>query len=282
MLFAPEQATVSPKAKAPRVWVCLAGNRASKQATVEAVSAMVHEMTKIPSHAVLRYFDCWGRAQGIRDFLHDQGITFTDERIEKVEATDGRWLQRQVDKPATLNAFRALPVLEWGDQQIEQTEAISLFLTLETEFIAANDTANLVRHASVFSFAHQDLLLPMALFLWTPIFHPEKDIKVHTEQNAQLIEKRAPAISKYIEGATGDFLFGERPSIADCSLFNAGLAAELLFGERFTWGSKQVLDWKARMHERLSSHPKWKERPTDVSGSPVEDELREELRSKMR
>lgn len=234
-------------------------------------------MTKIPPHAVLRYFDCWGRAQGIRDFLNDQGITFTDERIEKIEATDGRWLQRQADKPATLNAYRALPVLEWGDQRVEQTEAISLFLTLETGPIARDDSMNLVRHASAFSFAHQDLILPMALFLWSPIFSPEKDLKTQAEQNAQLIEKRAPAISKYIEGAKGSFLFGDVPSIADCGLFSAGLAAELLFGRRFTWGSKQVLDWKARMHERLAAHPSWKERPTDISGSPVEDDLREKL-----
>lgn len=234
-------------------------------------------MTAHPKSTTLRYFDCWGRVQGIRDFLHDRRIPFKDERIEKVEATDGRWLKRQADKPATLNTFRALPVLEWGPDRIEQTEAISLFLTLETGFIAASDTRNLVRHASAVSFAHQDLFLPMALFLWAPIFNPEKELKAQAEQNAQLIANRAPALSKYIEDGTGDFIFGDTPSIADCSLLNAGLAAELLFGQRFSWGSKKVLDWKARMLERLSAHPSWSARPTDISGSPVEDDLRAQM-----
>lgn len=238
---------------------------------------MLPSMTDLPNHTLLRYFDCWGRAQGIRDFLNDQGIPFTDERIEKVEATDGRWLQRQADKPATLNAFRALPVLEWGQERVEQTEAISLFLTLKTGLISTSDTSNLVRHASAFAFAHQDLFLPMALFLWTPIFSPEKDLKTEAEKNAQLIETRAVAISKYIEQATGSFLFGESPSIADCGLFNAGLAAERLFGRRFSWGSKPVVEWKARMQERLSAHPKWANRPSDISGSPVEDDLAAKL-----
>lgn len=234
-------------------------------------------MKNVPEHAVLRYFDCWGRAQGIRDFLHDQGVSFEDERIAKIEATNGGWTQRQIDKPESLNSFQALPLLEWGDERIEQTEAIALFLTLKSGVIEATDTRNLVQHASAFSYAHQDLFLPMALFLWTPIFSPEKELKAEAEQNAQLIQKRGQAISKYVGQARGAFLFGDSPSIADCALFNAALAAETLFGRRFSCSSAKVDTWKTRMHDRLSAHPGWAQRPTDISGSPVEDDIREKL-----
>lgn len=234
-------------------------------------------MPSYPDHILLRYFDCWGRAQALRDFLHDQGIPFVDERIAKVEATDGRWTKRQLETPESLNAFRALPLLEWGNEKIEQTEAISLFLTLTCGVIDAHDKDNLVRHASVFAYAHQDLILPMALFLWTPIFSPEKDLQAQAEQNAQLIAQRAQAISRYVDGATGSFLFGESPSIADCGLFCAAQAAEQLFGRRFSWGTDKVLSWKSRMLERLTAHSSWAERPTDISGSPVEDSIREQL-----
>lgn len=236
-------------------------------------------MTSVPAHILLRYFDCWGRVQGLRYFLHDQGISFTDERIEKLEATDGRWIERQSHSPESLNSFRALPVLEWGDERIEQTEAISLFLTIERGILAPTDVESLVRHTSIFAFAHQDLVLPMALFLWTPVFSPEKDLKRVAEENAQLIAGRACAISSFIEAATGPFLFGSSPSVADCGLYCAGEAAELLFGRRFSWGSSATQAWKGRMHERLSAHPSWGLRPTDISGSPVEDELREKLPS---
>lgn len=234
-------------------------------------------MKNPPKTAVLRYFDCWGRVQGIRDFLHDQGVSFEDERIAKIEATNGGWTQRQIDKAESLNSFQALPVLEWGEERVEQTEAISLFLTLESGMIEASDTRNLVQHASAISYAHQDLFLPMALFLWTPIFSPEKDLQAEAEQNAQLISRRGQAISKYIEKARGDFLFGSSPSIADCGLFNAALAAEQLFGRRFNIACSKVEEWKKRMHKRLSAHSSWAQRPTDISGSPVEDEIREKL-----
>lgn len=42
-----------------------------------------------PKHTLLRYFDCWGRAQSIRDFLNDQGIAFDEVREQMPSLVDG-------------------------------------------------------------------------------------------------------------------------------------------------------------------------------------------------
>jgi hypothetical protein len=60
-------------------------------------------MTRAPDRIVLRYFDCLGRAQPLRNALVDAGVAFDDERI----SIGPSW--RTVKEQAEGGPFGSLP-----------------------------------------------------------------------------------------------------------------------------------------------------------------------------
>jgi len=74
----------------------------------------------------LRYWDCQGRAQVIRDFLIDREVTFNDEQVPGVSHSS-EWPQLKADPTAT-GPFGSLPVLEWDGLVLGETPVIVRFL----------------------------------------------------------------------------------------------------------------------------------------------------------
>src|ERR1700733_4925079 len=62
----------------------------------------------MPDRVLLRYFDCLGRTQPLRNALVDAGIAFEDQRL----AVGPSW--RALKEQAAGGPFGSLPVLEWG------------------------------------------------------------------------------------------------------------------------------------------------------------------------
>ena len=73
----------------------------------------------MPDRVVLRYFDCLGRAQPIRNALVDAGVAFEDQRITIGQS----W--RALKEQAEGGPFGSLPVLEWGDDCVAQAMPIA-------------------------------------------------------------------------------------------------------------------------------------------------------------
>ena len=109
----------------------------------------------------LRYFDSRGRAQALRYALVDAGIAFEDERVSLEEISSGKWASMK-SNPALTGPWGTLPVLDWGDLRIGQTEAIAAHLFRELSDDAA-DAAQASRRAAqcaeLTSLAHQDILV---------------------------------------------------------------------------------------------------------------------------
>ncbi len=57
-----------------------------------------------PAPLILRYFDCRGRAQALRDVLIDAGVDFRDERL----VVGPSWYPLKAD-PAVAGPFGSLP-----------------------------------------------------------------------------------------------------------------------------------------------------------------------------
>ncbi len=68
----------------------------------------------MPDRVLLRYFDCLGRTQPLRNALVDAGIAFEDQRL----AIGPSW--RALKEQADGGPFGSLPVLEWGDDCVAQ------------------------------------------------------------------------------------------------------------------------------------------------------------------
>ena len=78
------------------------------------------------SSITLRYFDCRGRAQPLRHYLAERGVSFLDERVP---FDDGylAWARLKND-PAASGPFGMLPVLLWEGRLHAETALIASFL----------------------------------------------------------------------------------------------------------------------------------------------------------
>src|SRR5579864_8894928 len=116
---------------------------------------------------LLRYFDCLGRAQPIRNALIDAGIAFEDRRV----AISPSW--RTLKEQAVGGPFGSLPVLEWGDDCVAQALPIAGYVARRLGQYDGLDAMGIARLEMVTSAAYLDIIAELAMMLWVPTAVPE-------------------------------------------------------------------------------------------------------------
>ncbi|EKX54296.1 hypothetical protein GUITHDRAFT_99773 [Guillardia theta CCMP2712] len=218
----------------------------------------------VEGKVVLRYFESRGRAQALRYALVDANTNFKDDRISMQNIMSGNWFNMK-NNASISGIWGSLPVLEWDNFQLSQTEAISTFLYNKLGHAEqnANDLQLAARSASLTSFAHQDIIL-LSLQLINII---------GTMQNAK---------PEDLVSAVGQFharIHGFLPRIENLAKSNGGylifeamdLIAMILGKESFN-GFPHCSKFMFTMMERpnIAQYLKSGQRPLYLTGSPVE------------
>jgi glutathione S-transferase len=239
--------------------------RSESQATVQA------------PRIVLRYFDCRGRAQPLRDALADAELPFVDERIP----IGSEW--RELKETEAGGPFGCLPVLEWGDDVVSQTLPLASYLARRLGHYDGLDAMQVARLEMVSSSALLDIVFEGALMLWfASRAGPEGEeatFQLHEARIAHKLERLERLLAR--EPAT--YFGGQSPAIADFFVFEALDMTRLLFGERL---ERHLETWPrlAEASRALLARPAFARyladvgRPDRLTGSPNEHDMRERLR----
>jgi glutathione S-transferase len=234
----------------------------------------------------LRYFDCRGRAQPLRDFLWDRGVVFNDEQVSLTPVAQ-EWPRLKQDQTRS-GPFGTLPVLEW-----DQHEGGPAVLMAETLPIAAFVVRRLQTHAGLpsrivatlemtRSAAYIDLILWAGHMLWSDITNPGADV----ESAVRLQAPRALEKLKRLDAlaADGDFFGGAEPSLADFFVLEGAESLIHMMG-RPAVAFVNALPRLGPLCERLRRRPAVKAvwasgaRPARLTGRPDELEVVHRLRA---
>jgi len=229
----------------------------------------------MPETVLLRYFDCRGRAQPLRDVLIDAGVEFQDDRI----AVGPGWLGIKAETP-----FGALPVLLWGDQAIAQTLAIANFLARRLGQYDGRSDAEIARLEMLTSAAYLDLIQPIAELLWrwgAP--GDEAGWRGWFAGHVQRFRARLAAFEA-LSPTTGPYFGGDRPAVADYFLLEAVREWRLILG-RPLLGAMDACPRLGVMIQALEAHAEARgclapeRRPTAFSGNPQDAESLKSLQA---
>ncbi|XP_038049094.1 glutathione S-transferase-like isoform X1 [Patiria miniata] len=153
------------------------------------------------------YFNIKGKAQLIRLLLHDQGITFTDDVVDKKD-----W---PAMKPTLNLLFGQMPAFWEGDFHLVQTGAILRYLSRKHDTYGSNDT-----EASLIDMAYdgvEDLYQRYIRMVYGADFENGK-AKFLAETLPDLILPTLQKLLKTNKNGEG-FLVGDKISFADYHLF---------------------------------------------------------------
>ncbi len=217
----------------------------------------------------LRYFDCRGRAEPIRQLLRDHGVTFEDARepIADVRATIGKLSAN----PSLAAPFGLLPALDWDGFRVTQTLPIANFVSRELGLFAALDTRALARVESIASAAYSELTATLPELVWSPLWFKEQPFEA-------LLKRIARTPSAYVRRLERMFddepWFGGRaPLSADFFVFEGLSAWCAILGAPYIDAIRnmpKLSKWWQRMRERVNvdalAH-------TPFTASPFEAEL---------
>ena len=232
-------------------------------------------MSQIPSSVSLRYFDITGRAQPLRDLLHDASVDFEDIRESRASGIDGSWAQKSSD-PQMGGPFGTLPVLQWGDVQVAQTEAIAWFLGQHLGYGGSNIETS-ARVMALCSAAHQDLVQPLGMLLWQPVMYPNIDLKMP----AGLMLDRILKVLKALEKQIGDdsYFLGKEPTTGDFFVYEAVWAVADVFGSSILADHERLKTWMNRIESRPRLQNSLANRPEFFTSCPIESETRAQLKA---
>ena len=144
-------------------------------------------MTRTPDRIVLRYFDCLGRAQPLRNALVDAGVAFDDERI----TIGPSW--RTVKEQAEGGPFGSLPVLEWGDDCVAQALPIAGYVARRLGQYDGLDAMAIAHLEMVASAAYLDVIAELVMMLWVPSAVPDTEATVRFANHEARIHHKVDA-----------------------------------------------------------------------------------------
>jgi hypothetical protein len=220
----------------------------------------------------VRYFAARGRAQFLRAYFTTREIPFDDERVP-IDAGFASWLAMRENR-ALSGPLQRLPVLHYGDQLIPETTVIAGFVHRQFgDSDALSDTENL-RHEILVSTANIDLLLPVAMLIWSDLMFAGIDVAAFAHKTFDRIHKNLDVIEKALAEWNWVSELSTRPvTVADCMLWEEIDQAATVFGRRFSLNDKPLL---ARLYHEHPSREIFEkllaERPCQISGRPGEGE----------
>jgi hypothetical protein len=213
----------------------------------------------------------------LRYFLIDQGIEFTDDRVETKA-----WLSYKAS-PQVAGPFCSLPVLHWGECLVGQALAIAAYLSRRLGHDENRDATELARLDSVTSAAHLDLTC-MIRELLRPRIMPQGDQwSAFLTEFSSSIPARLPAFERLLAAQEAPYFGGVAPVAADYFVFEAVDAWLELLGVPFAVALANCP--RLGEHQRaLLARPKLGAyvasggRPHPLTMSPHEPEIRDRLR----
>jgi glutathione S-transferase len=234
-------------------------------------------MIRAPTRIVLRYFDCVGRAQPLRNALVDAGVAFDDERI----AVSPSW--RTVKEQAEGGPFGSLPVLEWGDDCVAETLPIAGYIARRLGQYESLDSMAIAQLEMVASAAYLDVMAEVFMMLWLPTALPDAEATTRFGHHEARILRKIARIDRMLASRHEPFFGGQRPVIADFFVVEAVDIARGALGARIdaALGKAPRL---AAMREQLARRDAIARyvaegrRPTRLSGSPNEGDSLERIR----
>jgi glutathione S-transferase len=225
----------------------------------------------MPDRVLLRYFDCLGRAQPIRNALVDAGVAFEDQRI--TVGHSWHMLKEQADG----GPFGSLPVLEWGDDCVAQALPIAGYLARRVGHYEGLDAMGIARLEMVASVAYLDVIVELAMMLWVPTTVPDAEAATRFSNHEARILHKVDRLNRILASCGGPFFGGHRPAVADFFVVEAIDMTRAVLGERLDAALRRA-PRLAEMRERLARRDAIAryvgegKRPTRLTGSPNEAE----------
>lgn len=157
----------------------------------------------------LRYFDCRGRVQALREALVDAGVPFTDERI----AIGPGW--RDMKEGPAAGPFGALPVLEWGGDLVAQTLPIASYVARRLGQYDGLDAMGIARLEMIASSAYLDVLVEVTTMIWGAMAVPEPEAAERFATHVGRIAYKLGRFDRILAAGPARFFGGEAPALAD-------------------------------------------------------------------
>jgi glutathione S-transferase len=225
----------------------------------------------MPDRVLLRYFDCLGRTQPLRNALVDAGIAFEDQRL----AIGPSW--RALKEQADGGPFGSLPVLEWGDDCVAQALPIAGYVARRLGQYDGLDAMGVARLEMVASVAYLDVIAELAMMLWVPTAIPDAEAAVRFSNHEARILHKVDRLERMLASSGDPFFGGHRPVVADFFVAEALDMTRAVIGERLDAALGRALRL-AEMRERMARRDAIAryigegKRPTRLTGSPNEAE----------
>lgn len=206
---------------------------------------------------ILNYFDCRGRAQPIRNYLHERGIAFVDN---KISVNDGfqQWSVAAKD-PALSGEFGMLPTLDLGDGTLV-SEALVIALQLEKSMS--------LHEQMLVSSTYQDVIINLGMLIWADVAFPGCDFPSTAKGTYDRMMLRFRAYENSLKK-----LGNAEPFTLAHHFLGEGLdAAIYTFGPRFEGflaDFPNLSEFYSRYRRKFSMHP----RPSQFTARPMEADV---------
>jgi hypothetical protein len=226
----------------------------------------------------LRYFDCRGRGQALRYALIDAGVAFQDVIFQ----ADQSWPEHKA-APGTSGPFSSLPLLIWGEQRVAQTLAIAGYISRQLGHYDGRGDEGVAKLESVTSAAYLDFTSLVSELFRPRVVPVDEQWSLYFSWFVPRIVARPAGLERLLAARTALFFGGTEPVVADYFVFEALDAWLELLGAPFD----QALHACPRLRQHraaLSARPALAaylasgRRPSSLTASPLEPEIRERLR----
>jgi glutathione S-transferase len=218
----------------------------------------------------LSYFDCRGRAQYLRYYLHSRGIDFEDHRVALGDDFSA-WRAIRDDRAVT-GPFQKLPVLNWDGLLISEMLVIQSFLHDALGDREQLSDAENLRHQMLSSSLYIDVMMPIGVLIWADFGIPGADIAALAKRTLERLRMHFGVLNTTLEEWRWLERSRERPvMLADCFLWEELAVAQHVLGEALKLAETPAV---ARFYDdfvaRGSCERFLVEKPCQVTGHPAE------------
>jgi len=231
------------------------------------------------SQITLRYFNCRGRAQALRDVLLDAGLPFNDELVE----VGAKWPAQKQDKDFS-GPFGSLPLLIWGNDRVAQTLAIASYLSRRLGHYDGRDAQAIAQLEMIASAAYLDLLLAAGEMRWqVGLAKDEATWNAWFDGYVQRARLRIPYFEQLLASADSQFFGDNHPAAADFFVYEAISEWQETLGPSLL--DELSCPRLARFAETIGSRPSLSayrnagRRPVAFSGSPTDADALKRLQA---